>query len=140
MKRLAGAPLRKAIADSPHIFPITDKVRQVDNHRFLHRRRRPCHLHRAKFPEKLLEPHRVRLRADRASDRSIHLPAEKAADFTARDDFNLLASDDEWAAPIAAEVGPDGAVWMIDWYNYIVQHNPIPKGWVAGKGGAYETP
>ncbi len=54
-------------------------------------------------------------------------------------DFNLLASDDEWTAPIAGEVGPDGAVWMIDWYNYIVQHNPIPEGFKGGKGGAYET-
>ena len=26
-----------------------------------------------------------------------------------------------------AEVGPDGAVWVIDWYNYIVQHNPTPQ-------------
>ena len=42
--------------------------------------------------------------------------------------------------PIAAEVGPDGAVWIIDWYNFIVQHNPIPRGFECGKGGAYETP
>ena len=59
--------------------------------------------------------------------------------FQAVNDFNLLASDDEWTAPIAGEVGPDGAVWMIDWYNYIVQHNPIPEGFKGGKGGAYES-
>ena len=38
-----------------------------------------------------------------------------------------------------AEVGPDGNVWVIDWYNYIVQHNPTPAGFKTGKGGAYET-
>ena len=38
-----------------------------------------------------------------------------------------------------AEVGPDGNVWVIDWYNYIVQHNPTPTGFKTGKGGAYET-
>jgi hypothetical protein len=51
----------------------------------------------------------------------------------------LLASDDEWAAPIMAEVGPDGNVWVIDWYNYIVQHNPTPIGFEKGPGNAYMT-
>src|SRR5258708_10744507 len=60
--------------------------------------------------------------------------------FVARDGWNILASDDEWSAPIMAEVGPDGALWVIDWYNYIVQHNPTPTGFKTGKGGAYETP
>lgn len=53
--------------------------------------------------------------------------------------FNLLASHDEWTAPIMAEVGPDGNVWFIDWYNYIVQHNPTPAGFERGKGNAYIT-
>lgn len=52
---------------------------------------------------------------------------------------NLLASNDEWASPIMAEVGPDGAVWVIDWYNYIIQHNPTPQGFKTGKGNAYES-
>jgi hypothetical protein len=25
--------------------------------------------------------------------------------------------------PVQAEVGPDGAVWVADWYNFIIQHN-----------------
>ena len=29
---------------------------------------------------------------------------------------------------------------MIDWYNYIVQHNPTPVGFKTGRGAAYETP
>jgi putative heme-binding domain-containing protein len=52
---------------------------------------------------------------------------------------NLFASNDEWTAPIMAEVGPDGNVWVLDWYNYIVQHNPTPIGFETGKGKAYET-
>src|SRR6266508_3433568 len=59
--------------------------------------------------------------------------------FRSNNAFNLLASDDEWTAPIMAEVGPDGNVWVIDWYNYIVQHNPTPAGFKTGKGAAYET-
>ncbi|MCC6509636.1 MAG: c-type cytochrome [Pirellulaceae bacterium] len=59
--------------------------------------------------------------------------------FSDTNSFNLIASDDEWAAPIMAEVGPDGHVWVIDWYNYIVQHNPTPQGFQTGKGNAYES-
>lgn len=59
--------------------------------------------------------------------------------FVARDGYNLLASSDEWTAPIMAEVGPDGALWFIDWYNYIIRHNPTPEGFETGKGNAYVT-
>jgi len=62
------------------------------------------------------------------------------AGFRSRMAWNLVASDDEWTAPIQADVGPDGQVWVIDWYNYIVQHNPTPAGFTTGKGNAYETP
>lgn len=59
---------------------------------------------------------------------------------------NLLASADEWFSPVAAEVGPDGHVWVADWYNFIIQHNPAPTaergGYdaVMGKGNAHENP
>lgn len=60
--------------------------------------------------------------------------------YLAKDGWNLLASDDPWCAPIETHVGPDGAVWLIDWYNYIVRHNPTPPGFETGKGNAYITP
>jgi putative membrane-bound dehydrogenase-like protein len=62
------------------------------------------------------------------------------AGFKEGDGWNLLASADEWMAPVHTEVGPDGAVWVADWYNFIIQHNPIPKGFVNGKGNAYVNP
>ncbi len=61
------------------------------------------------------------------------------ADYKSTSPFNLVASDDEWSAPIMAEVGPDGNMWVLDWYNYIVQHNPTPQGFTTGKGNAYES-
>ncbi|HMF17773.1 MAG TPA: PVC-type heme-binding CxxCH protein, partial [Gemmataceae bacterium] len=64
---------------------------------------------------------------------------KQGSNFITHDRFNLFASTDEWTAPISAEVGPDGAVWVIDWYNYIVQHNPTPLGFKTGRGNAYET-
>jgi len=66
--------------------------------------------------------------------------APQGAAFRSRMAWNLVASDDEWTAPIQAEVGPDGQVWVIDWYNFIVQHNPTPAGFETGRRGAYLTP
>lgn len=60
--------------------------------------------------------------------------------FKEKDGWNLMASSDDWWGPVQAEVGPDGAVWVLDWYNFIIQHNPTPEGWENGKGNAYINP
>jgi putative membrane-bound dehydrogenase-like protein len=60
--------------------------------------------------------------------------------FKEKDGWSLLASADEWMAPVHSEVGPDGALWVADWYNFIIQHNPVPKGFENGKGNAYVNP
>ncbi|MFT4566765.1 MAG: putative membrane-bound dehydrogenase-like protein [Saprospiraceae bacterium] len=44
------------------------------------------------------------------------------------DGGNLLASTDAWTAPVFAETGPDGNVWVADWYNPVIQHNPDKRG------------
>ena len=67
------------------------------------------------------------------------------AGYVAKDGFNILASSDEWLSPVYAAVGPDGAIWVADWQNFIIQHNPTPSvgrgGYDAktGKGGAHEN-
>ncbi|MGI9175506.1 MAG: PVC-type heme-binding CxxCH protein, partial [Rhodothermales bacterium] len=61
------------------------------------------------------------------------------AGFVTKDGWSLLASADEWVSPVHAQVGPDGALWVADWYNFIVQHNPTPEGFGTGEGNAYET-
>jgi uncharacterized protein len=68
------------------------------------------------------------------------------AGYIEKDGWNLMASNDEWMGPVHAEVGPDGAVWVADWYDFIIQHNPTPSpergGYQAenGKGNAYINP
>ena len=64
---------------------------------------------------------------------------KKGTDFSDAESFNLMAGADEWFSPVFAEVGPDGAVWVADWYSYIIQHNPVPKGYDNGDGNAYQT-
>jgi azurin len=65
---------------------------------------------------------------------------KQGAGYAEKDGFNLVASTDEWFAPVVAQVGPDGAVWVSDFYNFIVQHNPTPSGFQNGKGNAYVNP
>jgi putative membrane-bound dehydrogenase-like protein len=67
------------------------------------------------------------------------------AAWKALDAMPIFASSDEWTSPVYSEVGPDGAVWVADWQNFIIQHNPTPSiergGFVAktGAGGAHEN-
>jgi cytochrome c553 len=127
------------IADSPRIFPITDKVRQVDQHGLI----TACAGHALytarSFPQEYWN--RIAfLNEPTGHVISKYLVERNGTSFKTVNDFNMLASTDEWTAPIASEVGPDGSLWMIDWYNIIVQHNPIPRGFQSGKGGAYATP
>ena len=71
---------------------------------------------------------------------------KEGAGYKEQDGGNLFAGADEWVSPVEAKVGPDGDVWVADWYNFIVQHNPTPTavrgGYdaVNGPGNAYENP
>ncbi len=126
------------IAGNAPMHPITDKVRQVDWHG--HFTAAAGHA----FYTARLYPKEYWNRTAFIAEPTGHLVStfqvqDKGSDFTSRNAWNLLASNDEWTAPIMAEVGPDGCVWIIDWYNYIVQHNPTPQGFETGKGGAYLT-
>lgn len=127
------------IAGNAPMHPITDKVRQVDWHGHF-----TAAAGHALYTARLY-PKTYWNRAAFVTEPTGHLVAsflieKRGADYRSYNAFNLLASDDEWAAPIMAEVGPDGCVWVIDWYNYIVQHNPTPTGFKTGRGNAYETP
>jgi uncharacterized protein len=51
---------------------------------------------------------------------------------------NLYASSDAWSAPVFARTGPDGAVWIADWYNPIIQHNVVFRFWNPARG--YDNP
>lgn len=50
---------------------------------------------------------------------------------------NLFASADAWSSPVAARSGPDGAVWIADWYNPIIQHNVVFRFWNPARGYDY---
>ncbi len=126
------------IADSNKFYPITEKVRQVDFHGgFTAAAGHALYTARA-YPREYWN------KTAFVAEPTGHLIATfvihgDGSGFRSRNSWNLVASDDEWTAPIAAEVGPDGNVWFLDWYNYIVQHNPTPAGFKNGRGNAYES-
>ncbi|MEX2215709.1 MAG: PVC-type heme-binding CxxCH protein [Phycisphaeraceae bacterium] len=134
-----SAAVLNSIADSNYFYPVTDKVRQVDqHHKFTAAAGHAVYTAR-NYPREYWN------RAAFVAEPTGHLIAtfeleRKGSDVLAKTSANLFASDDEWTSPIVAEVGPDGNVWIIDWYNYIVQHNPTPQGFKNGRGNAYETP
>ncbi|MBD2704139.1 ThuA domain-containing protein [Spirosoma sp. BT702] len=119
--------------------PITEKVRQVDvfggftaaaGHNFYTARA---------FPRKYWNNVAF---VSEPTGHIVHqnVMQKNGTDFADGEGFNLIAGADEWFSPVFAEVGPDGAVWVVDWYSYIIQHNPTPKGATNGSGNAYETP
>ena len=144
---VTGIPTNGSIKIDGHyaMHPITDHVRQVDvfggftaasGHHFYSARR---------FPETYWNTMAM---VCEPTGHLLHMAMieKDGAGFTEKDGWNLLASADEWVAPVAAKVGPDGAVWVADWYNFIVQHNPTPNpesgGYQAenGEGNAYVNP
>ncbi|MBI4627027.1 MAG: hypothetical protein HY736_27865, partial [Verrucomicrobia bacterium] len=126
------------IADTSRFVPLTGRVRQVDVHwGYTSAAGHAFYTARA-YPRKYWN--RIAFVADPTGHLVGQFNVEAAgANFRSANPTNLIVSDDEWCAPIMAEVGPDGAVWVIDWYNYIVQHNPTPKGFEKGAGNAYDN-
>ncbi len=145
-KGVEGIPLVGTKIDGHYaMHPITEKVRQVDvfggftaaaGHNFYTARNYPKEFWNT--VALVCEPtghlvHMARIEKD-------------GAGFIEKDGWNLFAGADEWVSPVDAKVGPDGAVWVLDWYNFIIQHNPTPTaergGFAAtnGKGNAYENP
>jgi putative membrane-bound dehydrogenase-like protein len=55
----------------------------------------------------VLEPDGVTFRARRADD-------EQRSEF--------LASTDNWFRPVQARTGPDGALWIVDMYRFVIEH------------------
>ncbi len=126
------------IADYREMHPATEDVRQVDWHgRYTAAAGASIYTARA-FPPNYWN------RIAFVCEPTGHLIgqtviAPEGSGFVARDGFNLFESRDAWTSPVAAEIGPDGAVWFIDWYSPVIQHNPTPHGFETGPGAAYVT-
>lgn len=68
--------------------------------------------------------HRAILAADGASYRASRSSMEQDREF--------LSSTDPWFRPVRSEIGPDGALWVVDMYRETIEHPEwIPQSWQA---------
>ncbi|HWB15034.1 MAG TPA: PVC-type heme-binding CxxCH protein [Vicinamibacterales bacterium] len=128
----------QSLADFTTVHPTTPYIRQVDNQGFYTAGAGHMFYTARAFPKAYWN------RIAFINEPTAHIIGQgivepKGAGYVTRDGWNLVSSAEEWFAPVVATVGPDGAVWVADWYNFIVQHNPTPEGFSAGRGAAYET-
>lgn len=126
------------IAQSHRFDPIDDRIRQVDWHGGFTAGCGSAIYTARNYPQTWWN--RIQMVCGPTGHLVGSFVLEKdGAGYQSRNAFNAVASIDDWSAPIMSEVGPDGNVWVLDWYNYIVQHNPTPNGFQTGKGAAYES-
>jgi putative membrane-bound dehydrogenase-like protein len=130
------SPRIQMIANSNRIYPLLDEVRQVDQHgRYTAASGFQMYTARD-FPKEYWNRHAF------VSEPTGHLMGEfimekDGSSYRAKNIGSMLASQDEWFSPIQSRVGPDGALWVLDWYNIVIQHNPTPEGAETGEGNAY---
>ncbi len=58
--------------------------------------------------------HREVVVDDGVSFSASRAPGEEASEF--------LASEDRWCRPVMVRTGPDGALWVVDMYRYMIEH------------------
>jgi hypothetical protein len=136
-------PTLPKIEDRTDLYPIYPEIRQVDWFgMYTSASGHEIYTARA-FPEEYWN------RAAFVADPTGHLIGqfELQADgsgYRAKNKWSFLASLDTWLAPVQIKIGPDGALWVSDFYSLVAQHNPTPRidedCCDRGPGNAYETP
>ncbi len=140
------APRTPRADDNPLFFPISTDIRQVDVFGRYTAAAGHSFITSSRFPESWRE-HLAMVAEPTGKLVGLFATKRHGAGWISRQlPNNLYNSADAWSAPVQAETGPDGAVWICDWYNLIIQHNPTPTVAAAGvdfqtgRGNAYETP
>ena len=139
----AREPVLTDIADRIDVFPVTE-IQQVDQFgRYTAAAGHEIYTARA-FPKEYWN------RAAFVSEPTAHVIGmfelnDDGSGFRATNRWSFMASRDAWTAPVQTKVGPDGALWVSDFYTLVAQHNPTPRNLSptccsTGPGAAYETP
>jgi len=114
-ERVKGwAPATLTMICDDHLFnPITDKIRQVDHHGgYTAAAGHAIYTARA-YPEAFWNRTAFVCGPTGKLVGTFELTKDGAG-MKSKSPINLFASNDEWTAPIMAEVGPDGNVWVLD--------------------------
>lgn len=68
---------------------------------------------------------------------SARLPA--GSTFRTHDEADLIASSDRWFRPVWTGVGPDGAIYLADWYDTRLSHVKPADDWDKERGRLYRV-
>lgn len=127
----------RTIADDTRIYPVTERIRQGDHYGHYSSGAGFAVYSGRNYPESYWN------RMAFLGDPTVQVVGQFAlepegTDYRALNKWNLIASDDEWFAPVDVKMGPDGNLWVADWYNFIPQHNTAGP-WPRGAGNAFFT-
>jgi len=115
-------------ADPNRLFPISTPLERFNHPESLNRTTSACGLgvYRdallgPEFSENLFtcEPVHNLVRRLQLTPRSVTFTANQPADEQAGE---FLASTDNWFRPVQAVTGPDGALWVVDMYRFVIEH------------------
>jgi putative membrane-bound dehydrogenase-like protein len=62
----------------------------------------------------------------------------KGSGYVADRNPDFLLTNDKWAIPLAIKSGPDGNVYLLDWYDKQICHLPQPEVWDRTNGRIYK--
>src|SRR5213075_1719507 len=68
-----------------------------------------------------------------------HVLERKGSSFTARFGGDFLLANDTWFRPIDCLIGPDGAVYVADWYDKRANHVDPVDNWDKTNGRIYKV-
>jgi putative heme-binding domain-containing protein len=68
-----------------------------------------------------------------------HTLERKGSTFTARHGGTLIAANDTWFRPIDLLTGPDGSVFVVDWYDKRASHLDPRDNWDRSNGRIYKV-
>lgn len=68
-----------------------------------------------------------------------HLLERQGSTFTARHGGDFLVGNDPWFRPIDCLVGPDGSVYVADWYDQRINHVDPVDNWDRTNGRVYKV-
>jgi len=66
-----------------------------------------------------------------------HVVERKGSSFVNRHGGDLIISNDKWFRPIDTLIGPDGAVYIVDWYDARANHVDPRNNWDRSNGRIY---
>lgn len=70
---------------------------------------------------------------------NMDIPVPKGSGYVAKHGKDFLLANDEWARFINFRYGPDGNVYVIDWYDKQACHRPEPEIWDRTNGRIYKV-